>query len=786
VGISPAENELKLDRPFIGWSGQVLRQTLAKLGITKYYLTNTSLCYYPSTEELEEGVTQSSIIKQVTVCCSKRLSAELKSVGAKLVVGLGNIALEALIGQDVKVRNLNGRILPGPEFPILAVIHPAGLKRRPDEFYDFLGGLASAKRFFAGTYLETPVPNTVIINTEEELLQVCKRIKEVGIVAVDTETTKTGFYPYGRDPDRIRCVIVAMNDHEVYIIPGVSSPYYEPTPDFHQHPALIEALEGAKLITHNGPFDIGFFKQAGYKNIKMWFDTFLAHYVLDERGYSHGLKPLSAVLLGAPDWEDELKQYLPHKNSSYDLIPTEKLFTYAGYDGVMTYKLSEGNEGKGGFREAVSRQPIFQNLLMPAANMFSELRHTGFPIDINTLLELDELLAKDYEEDLQELTELIGSEINPLSPTEVKSLLYEKLGFPIVERYGPSTGKLVLRQLGGRICEKILQCRETKKLGATYVVGMANFIDKDFRIHPLTNLHGAVTGRISTEDPSVMNITARGGIKRLYIPEPGHLIVEMDAKAMELVCGSIIFHDEHLQQLLIKSRTDKNFDPHGLVARRASELTGTEIIRQKAKSGVFGKMYGRGIESFIYGYGLTREQALLLMQAIDELFPSLKQYNIDTKKEIHEKGYLTSFFGRKRRFGLIMPENRGECYRQGTNFKIQSMASDVNLYTMLHIYENRERLHCVPMFPVHDSIIMDVESKEWVGPIQNEIETYATSLVKEVSDMTYKYEVKGGLNWGETTAWCEKCLEFTEVYTYMKDRKEKKGYKCPKCGSTEF
>jgi DNA polymerase-1 len=285
------------------------------------------------------------------------------------------------------------------------------------------------------------------------------------------------------------------------------------------------------------------------------------------------------------------------------------------------------------------------------------------------------------------------------------------------------------------------------------VIGVANFVDNNFRIHPFTKLHGAVTGRISTEDPSVMNVTKKreGVVKRLYLPEDGHLIAELDAKTHELRCYCVVSGDEHLKEVILKSDKREGPDPHTLVAAEATKRRGKEVTRQQAKSGVFGRLYGRGKESFKYGYGLPEEDVEGLLWEVDNLFPTIPIYNKEVKTRIHRDGYLTSYFGRKRRFGLITDENKHELYRQGANFLVQSMASDINLYCMLHLYNLRDKLGIYPMFPVHDSIVMDIVDESVIPEVVKEWENYATELVER--KMEFKAEVSVGPNWGDTKSW---------------------------------
>jgi len=471
----------------------------------------------------------------------------------------------------------------------------------------------------------------------------------------------------------------------------------------------------------------------------------LAHYLLDERQYSHGLKDLAGKYLGAPDWEADIKKYLPHKASSYDLIPDSALYEYASYDVIYTYQLSEGQ----GFRERVGDTFPYKNILNPCANMFSEIRHKGIPVDIGLLMDMDEILEKELDTHIQELTDMVGREVNVASPMDVAGLLYDALGYPQVTGFGRSTSARVLRLIGGEICDKIIEIRDFAKLKSTYVVGIANFIDRGFRIHPMTRLTGTVTGRLSATEPSFMNVSAAGGVRRLYIPDPGKIMLEADNKQMELRCYSVVAPDPYCKELLLAGE-----DPHGIVHRNLA--AGTEYARKwsakegrtKAKAAVFGRLYGRGKKDMMLSYGLTEEVVNDLIATIDKTFPAVKQYLERVKVEIHKTGILTSYFGRKRRFGLILDENKHECYRQGSNFYIQSMASDLNLLGMLRVWKMKDELGVYPFFPVHDSIVMQIDSIDCLPKLKKVLEEYEEELVNH--EIKFKMEFAVGKSWGDT------------------------------------
>ena len=215
---------------------------------------------------------------------------------------------------------------------------------------------------------------------------------------------------------------------------------------------------------------------------------------------------------------------------------------------------------------------------------------------------------------------------------------------------------------------------------------------------------------------------------------------------MELRCYVVITGDEHLKELVLSDVEED--DPHYRVQQEAIRRTGRDISRGTAKAGVFGRIYGRGLASFMRGFRLNQEQGTALVNTIDKLIPSISIYNKQTRREIHSQGYLESYFHRRRRFIIITDENKNECYRQGVNFKVQSMASDINLFCMLHLYAIREKTGACPLFPVHDSIVFDIESEDCIPIVKKEIEEFSSGLVN--GEMQFKVKLEVGPNWGET------------------------------------
>ncbi len=759
AGMAPAREELAKGEVFVGISGQILKALLVRLGYTEAYLCNCLQCEIPG-DWIENDPRRQLAIE----CCRERFLDEISSASPRLIVAMGAMPLEELIGAYSIVK-VAGRVFPTEVTkykiaPVLPTLHPAYVWRWPEVFYDLVDQMRAGVKWLDGTY-QSAVEPQVIIATRENIDSILDLLEQANIGSLDLETTGGGFYPYGNDPDQIRCLIFAVDNKTSYIIPafhcGKDNPYWDNwggeeieyenllvAPDI--YPRLKKLIEEGTWRLHNGQFDAGFLLQVGIL-VTIFFDSMLAHYTIDEREYAHGLKKIAGGSLGAPDWEEDIRLYTTKKKDSYDKIPNSKLFWYGAHDGIYTNQISEGLE------EDTKDTWFLHQILLPAANMFNELRHRGIRVNPKELMSLDETLELEVSQADDELAILAGEPVNANSPQEVMELLYDKLKYPLPYghkgRMRTSNKKALASFLPDPLIEKIIDCRHFSKLKNTYVESLAKFIGEDVKLHPFTRLMAAVTGRLATEDPSVMNISKTGGIMRIYIPEFGHKFGVFDYKGMELRVGALVTEDRHLIEIL----WDPERDPHRECATEAYGADLAAQMRGRIKTVVFGRFYGRGRDSVQRALRLTNDETDHLVDTVDGFFPNLPVYQEKTRREIHEKGYLVSMFGRYRRFGLLTRSNISEIYRQGYNFKVQSPASDIPLMVMLRLYEIREETRAVPLWPIHDSIIFDMESEDCVPVIKDHMERIAQELVD--GKMRFPVDVKVGDNWGDAQIWKE-------------------------------
>ncbi|MFQ5638111.1 MAG: uracil-DNA glycosylase family protein [bacterium] len=124
VGEAPGYEEDQAGIPFVGAAGQLLNKILAAIGFAReeVYIANIVKCRPPGNrnpvpDEAEE--------------CMPYLKAQIKMIQPKLILALGKVAAQNLIGRDDSISRLRGSVHSFENIKVLVTYHPAALLRNP-------------------------------------------------------------------------------------------------------------------------------------------------------------------------------------------------------------------------------------------------------------------------------------------------------------------------------------------------------------------------------------------------------------------------------------------------------------------------------------------------------------------------------------------------------------------------------------------------------------------------------------------------------------------------------
>jgi uracil-DNA glycosylase family 4 len=132
VGDAPDADDDRAGTPFAGRAGQLLDNMLAALRLTRgaadpsrrAYLTHAVKCRPPDSRKPEAAELQA---------CAPFLSRQVALVQPRIIVAMGRIAAQALVGSVEPTARLRGRVHRFADVPVVVTAHPAYLLRHPQD-----------------------------------------------------------------------------------------------------------------------------------------------------------------------------------------------------------------------------------------------------------------------------------------------------------------------------------------------------------------------------------------------------------------------------------------------------------------------------------------------------------------------------------------------------------------------------------------------------------------------------------------------------------------------------
>ncbi|MGH8161171.1 MAG: uracil-DNA glycosylase [Gammaproteobacteria bacterium] len=125
VGEAPGAEEDRRGEPFVGRAGKLLDAMLAALGLGRdeVFITNIVKCRPPGNRDPKP---------EEAASCRGYLDRQIEWVAPKLILALGRVAAQQLLGVEAPVGRMRGRAHEGPNgVPVVVTYHPAYLLRTP-------------------------------------------------------------------------------------------------------------------------------------------------------------------------------------------------------------------------------------------------------------------------------------------------------------------------------------------------------------------------------------------------------------------------------------------------------------------------------------------------------------------------------------------------------------------------------------------------------------------------------------------------------------------------------
>ncbi len=438
------------------------------------------------------------------------------------------------------------------------------------------------------------------------------------------------------------------------------------------------------------------------------------------------------------------------KTSKPKLPEIDDEINYSCERALAIYQLYE--EGIAKIKE-YKMESLYYDIELPLTDILCDMEETGIYCDKDVLSEISQSMKEQMDALQKEIFEIAGKEFNLNSPKQLGTILYDDLGLPTGKKR--STAADVLEKLNGihPIIEKILSYRKIQKIYSTYAEGLQKYIQKDGKIHTIYNQCATQTGRLSSSEPNLQNISVRDEqgkiIRKAFLPSEGNVLISSDYHQVELRMLAHMANEDSLIEAF-----NSNIDIHTKTAMDVFHIPQEEVDsdkRRKAKTVNFGIVYGISDFGLAEQLGISRKEASEFISSYYASYPKIKTYMDSLVESCSKNGYVTTLCNRRRDIPEIKDKNhmiREFGKRAAMNAPIQGSAADLIKLAMIRIDQKMKESNVKSkmILQVHDELIFDVP-KEEIEQMKQIIDDGMTHAMELKVPLTAECSI--GSNWYE-------------------------------------
>ncbi len=128
IGEAPGEQEALQGRPFVGKAGKNLDGFLAVIGLNREDIRISNVVKVRPTKTSPKGRLSNRPPNRAELSFfNPFLTEEISLVRPRIVVTLGNTALQALLGKEAVIGDVHGQLIRAGEYALFPLYHPASI-----------------------------------------------------------------------------------------------------------------------------------------------------------------------------------------------------------------------------------------------------------------------------------------------------------------------------------------------------------------------------------------------------------------------------------------------------------------------------------------------------------------------------------------------------------------------------------------------------------------------------------------------------------------------------------
>ncbi|HSJ26002.1 MAG TPA: DNA polymerase I [Longimicrobiales bacterium] len=666
-----------------------------------------------------------------------RLSKQLVTIQDDLPVELDLEALKVIEPDRNRLRDVFVEL----EFTTLA--RDYGVEAaRPEAVHEADYGVADTVEAVAEVVARARAAGTVSIGVQGD--SPLALVGDMVGLALATEPGQAWYLPLRHRP----AGMLALDGLEANL-PPLADAAMKPLVDLLEDPSIAK-------VGHDLKQSLLRLRQDGVALQGVTFDTMIASYVLDPGRRDQSLDGLVLEHLGVKLQTRE--EFCGRGRDAVAMAEckVEQMARYAAAQADMALRLRPL------LAEEMTRlhlDDLCRNIELPLIEVLAEMEWHGIAIAPDFFRDMSRRLARDLALTQQEIWKLAGEEFNINSTPQLRVILFEKLGLPVLRKTktGPSTDASVLEELAAQgydLPRLLLEFRQIDKLKSTYVDALPQLVNpRTRRIHSSFNQTVAATGRLSSSDPNLQNIPIRTDqgavIRKGFVPAEGYRFVTADYSQIELRILAHFSGDPAFVEAF-RSGADIHRQTAAIMFGVPVESVSAEM-RAAAKTVNFATIYGIGAFALSSQLGTSVQEAKEFIDNYFVRFPHVRRYLDEQIEKARQHGYVETISGRRRYIPEITSRNyniRQFGERAATNAPVQGSAADIIKLAMITIHRELAGAGSGTrmLLQVHDELVLEAPAAEADA---------AQVLVKRVMENAYALDVPlevvtgTGANWYE-------------------------------------
>lgn len=442
------------------------------------------------------------------------------------------------------------------------------------------------------------------------------------------------------------------------------------------------------------------------------------------------------------------------KNKRYDLVSDELMQVYAPKDGSITrliaHKIIKELSDKDAENPEFTSQRFIVDNESKLVKTLYKMEKKGVQLDPQYLSVAFEYYKEEEAKLSEEITKKSGIEFSK-GDTFFQELLKDEkhLWQKQASTDNWKWDKDTLQNFKNPIVPIIQQYAEAKKQ-LDYFENLLFHADKDYVLHAIIDQAGTKTGRMSSYEPNIQNLTdpdkyeegtksSLFPVRRAFIPRPGKFFLMLDYKQVEYR----VFLDKANAKGMIQEVL-AGLDVHEATAKLAG------VSRKEAKVTNFLEIYGGGTAQLVktlFDVPATKAQvnaiykatdswlmsrmsaeeknelknitlstteiclpyikkALAIKKAIKTAAPEMAQMTKGMQKVAESRGFIFNHFGRRCHF-----PDKSKAYAAANSW-VQGTCADILKVAMNNIDDFLRDKESSMLLPIHDELVFEMSFDE--------------------------------------------------------------------------